>query len=176
MNTNEHPSLSKLVGILQAAYSGELAAAKAYNGHWKSLSDAEDRKRIQLIESEELEHRRLVGELLSQLHKAPNPHLEKKMARIGWWISLSCKISGWFIPMYGAGKLEQGNIVEYIDAAHYAKECGHPEMIECLLEMAEVEWEHEKFFREKITHHFLYNVFPKWTIPEPKSSIRKRSL
>lgn len=173
MHRNEHPSLSKLIGILQAAYSGELAAAMAYNGHWRSLRDAADRKRIQEIESEELEHRRLVGELLSQLGRAPNPRLEKKMARIGWWIALSCHISGWFIPMYGAGKLESGNIKEYEDAAQYANECGHSEMIECLLEMAEVEWEHEKFFREKIEYHFLYAVFPKWAIPPPKSSIRK---
>lgn len=41
--------------------------------------------------------------------------------------------------MYGAGRLERGNIVEYEIAAKLAAECGHPEMIDCLLEMAEVE-------------------------------------
>ena len=39
-----------LVAILQLAYSGELAAALAYRGHWKSVSDIEDRRRIRQIE------------------------------------------------------------------------------------------------------------------------------
>ena len=74
--------------------------------------------------------------------------------------------------MYGAGKLERSNIVEYEEAAVYAAECGHPEMIDDLLTMAEVEWEHERFFRERIIGKRLLRVFPLWDAPPPKTAIR----
>jgi len=32
------PGLNKLVAVLQSAYSGELAAAYAYRGHWHARS------------------------------------------------------------------------------------------------------------------------------------------
>jgi demethoxyubiquinone hydroxylase (CLK1/Coq7/Cat5 family) len=48
---------AKLVEILQLAYSGELAAAYAYNGHWHSLVDPAERARVKTIEEEELHHR-----------------------------------------------------------------------------------------------------------------------
>ena len=54
--------------------------------------------------------------------------------------------------MWGAGRLERGNIVEYQDCAEYAAECGHAEMLDCLWSMA-VEWEHERYFREKAEGH-----------------------
>lgn len=47
-----------LIGILQLAYSGELAAAYAYRGHWKSVSDSEEIRRIEEIENEEWHHRK----------------------------------------------------------------------------------------------------------------------
>jgi rubrerythrin len=56
-----------LIGLLQLAYSGELAAAYAYRGHWKSVSDPEERHRIEEIEQDEWHHRKLVGEMLANL-------------------------------------------------------------------------------------------------------------
>ena len=50
-------SAASLIEILQLAYSGELAAAYAYRGHWKSVSDPEERHRIEEIENEEWHHR-----------------------------------------------------------------------------------------------------------------------
>lgn len=76
--------------------------------------------------------------------------------------------------MYGAGKLERGNIVEYEVAAVYAMRCGHPEMVDCLLEMAEVEWEHERYFRERIAGRWLLRFFPLWDPPPPKENIREQ--
>ena len=38
--------------------------------------------------------------------------------------------------------------------------------------MSEVEWEHEKFFREKCESHWLWKVFPRWDAPAPKEHIR----
>ncbi len=47
-----------LVAVLKNAHAGELGAARAYRGHWRSLRDALEVVEIQQIESEELEHRR----------------------------------------------------------------------------------------------------------------------
>jgi hypothetical protein len=38
--------------------------------------------------------------------------------------------------------------------------------------MAEVEWEHERYFREKAAGHRLSRVFQLWPQPPPKESIR----
>ena len=70
------------------------------------------------------------------------------------------------MPMYGAGRLESHNVKEYQDAAEYAKNSGNQKYIDCLLEMGEVEREHERYFRQKAETHFLWKVFPKWRIPE----------
>lgn len=161
-----------LVRTLQGAYSGELAAAAAYNGHWRSVRDPEERARIRQIELEELDHRALDGELLAVLGEGPNPDWERSKTRIGKVLSALCFVSGWFAPMYGAGRLESRNIGEYEDAARYAESCGHPEMVECLLHMAEVEWDHELYFREKAASHWMWKFFPKWQIPPPKETIR----
>jgi rubrerythrin len=75
--------------------------------------------------------------------------------------------------MYGAGLLESRNIVEYEVAARLAAESGHPEFVDCLLEMAEVEWEHELYFRERVLSHALVRFIPVWKTPPPKSEIRK---
>jgi hypothetical protein len=75
--------------------------------------------------------------------------------------------------MYGAGILERSNIVEYEEAAIYAAECGHPEMIDCILSMAEVEWEHERFFRERLVGHPLLRILPLWAPPPAKAAIRE---
>jgi demethoxyubiquinone hydroxylase (CLK1/Coq7/Cat5 family) len=42
-------SRSRLIQILQLAYSGELAAGYAYRGHARSVSDASERDRIRQI-------------------------------------------------------------------------------------------------------------------------------
>jgi hypothetical protein len=67
MQTTNLPSpRAQLITTLQMAYSGELAAGYAYRGHWHSVSDAEERDRIKIIEDEEWHHRRLVGEMPGQ--------------------------------------------------------------------------------------------------------------
>jgi len=91
---------------------------------------------------------------------------------IGKTIGLLCRAGGWFIPMYGAGRLEKWNIAEYEDAARLARDCGRSDMIDCLLAMAEVEWEHERFFREQIAGHWMLRILPLWDAPRPKESIR----
>ena len=49
---NEAASREKLIALLQLAYSGELAAAYAYRGHWHSVSAPDERAAIRKIEAE----------------------------------------------------------------------------------------------------------------------------
>lgn len=164
----------KLIRQLQGACSGELAAGFAYRGHARSVKDIAEAERIRIIESEEWHHRQLVKGLLRELGAGPNGVREAVFWIIGHAISAFCRVGGWFAPMYGAGRLERHNIVEYEVAAEYALAAGHPEMIECLLTMAEVEWEHERFFREKVSGHWMLRLFPLWDAPPPKTSIREK--
>ena len=161
-----------LVELLQLAYSGELAAAYAYEGHWKSVRDPEEKERIKKIEDEEWHHRKLVGEMLQALGERPDRRRELKSAVIGRVAGFLCHVSGWFCPMYGAGKLERRNVREYETAARYARDCGRTEFTDCLLMMAEVEWEHEKYFRSRVESHLLARYVPIWPSPPPKEMIR----
>lgn len=165
----------KLIRQLRGACSGELAAGFAYRGHWKSVRDPGERERIRMIEDDEWHHRELVRGLLRDLDARPNRLREAIFWVIGRILGALCPVSGWFLPMWGAGRLERGNIVEYEHAAVFAAQCGHEEMIDCLLTMAEVEWEHELFFRERILGHPWLRFFPLWETPPPKESIRATS-
>ena len=163
---------TKLIRVLRGACSGELAAGFAYRGHWKSISSGPARERIQAIEAEEWHHRTLVRGLLTELGSGPSLKREAMFWLIGKTIGILCHIGGWFIPMYGAGRLESSNIVEYEHAAALAREAGYEHMIDCLLTMAEVEWEHERFFREQIAQHWMLRIFRIWPSLPPKAAIR----
>ena len=147
--------LSHLIQILQAAYSGELAAGFAYRGHWKSLNNAIERTAVQKIEHEEWVHRERVGEMLASLGASPLKYREAKSFLIGRTIGLACHVIGWFFPMYFAGRLESGNVVEYENAASHAAALGLKEFEGDLLVMAGVEKEHELFFLGAVAGHRL---------------------
>jgi rubrerythrin len=164
--------LAELIRELRNAYSGELAAAYAYRGHWHSVRDAADRARIRQIEGEEWHHRRTVGGILRDLGAAPNGLREVIFFAIGRTVGLLCHVGGRFLPMYGAGFLERRNIGEYERAAVHAYHCGHQELIDCILTMAEVEWEHERYFREKVTGHRGLHLLGLWEAPPAKETIR----
>ncbi|MFN0139696.1 MAG: hypothetical protein ACKVQW_06380 [Pyrinomonadaceae bacterium] len=155
------PAKQNLIRILQHAYSGEVAAAYAYRGHWKSLKDSPEKTRIKQIEAEEWDHRRRVGEWLAKLDAGPNPRREKVFWTIGKVLGHSCFICGWFMPMYFAGRLESQNSIEYEDAAVFAKELGMDECVADLLDMARVEVEHEEFFHNVVAGHRLLPIMKK---------------
>ena len=121
-----------LIRILQNAHAGELAAAYAYRGHWKSVRNSEERSRIKQIEQEEWEHREGVLKWLHELDAEPRKFREAVFWTIGRSLGILCYVSGWFFPMYFAGRLESQNTQEYLDAAEFAKELG---MQECVDEM-----------------------------------------
>lgn len=144
-----------LISILQNAYSGEIAAAYAYRGHWKSLKVSPEKERIKEIEAEEWDHRHRVGAWLTKLDSSPNMVREKIFWTIGRTLGATCFLSGWFMPMYFAGRLESQNSVEYEDAAVFARELKMDDCVEDLLDMASVEVGHEVFFRETVAGHRL---------------------
>lgn len=165
-------SRQKLIAILQLAYSGELAAAYAYRGHWHSVRREDEREAIRAIEEDEWRHRRFVGEMLAGLGSGPNNFREVRATIIGRTLGLLCQVSGWLAPMYGAGKLESRNVREYETAARFARDCGQLDLIDCLLEMAAVEWDHERYFRSCVLKHALGRRLPLWPQPPPKETIR----
>ena len=151
-------SREKLIRILQNAYSGECAAAYAYRGHWRSLKDSPEKTRIKEIEAEEWDHRRRVGEWLEKLEAKPNATREKAFWTIGRILGATCFLSGWFMPMYFAGRLESQNSVEYEDAAKFAAELEMTDCVDDLLDMARVEVEHEEFFHTVVAGHRLLPI------------------
>jgi rubrerythrin len=163
-----------LIAVLQLAYSGERAAGYAYRGHWKSVADAGERERIRRIEEEEWHHRDLVGGILRDLGARPRRWREVRATVLGRALGLLCHVAGRFVPMYGAGRLESRNIREYEEAARNAVAAGRGDLLDCLLAMAEVEWEHELYFRGRVEGHRLLRLFPLWPAPPPKESIRAR--
>jgi rubrerythrin len=154
-------SRQRLIEILLNAYSGELAAALAYKGHWKSLTDPNEIKKIQQIENEEWKHRHIVKLMLTHFGEKPSKFKELKCRFIGTVISISCHFIGWFLPMYFAGKLESKNTIEYEIAAKYAHELGLLDFENDLLLMSVVEKEHEIFFLQIVSNHKYLPIMKK---------------
>ena len=98
------------------------------------------------------------------------------MYLIGATIATLCLFGGWFIPMYGAGKLESTNIEEYEVAVRLAYLAGLHHLEDELLTFAEIEWDHEVYFEKKIHNHFLTKIIGGWARPAPKETIRNNFL
>lgn len=161
-----------LVHRLRLAYAGELAAARAYAGHWRSVRDPDQRANIQRIMREELDHRARVGAMLRDLGARPGRLRDVAMAGVGTAIAASCFVGGWYVPMYGAGRIERRNIWEYEVAARLAREAGCRAFAEELLHMAEVEWDHERYFHDLVRGHRWHRRLHSWPDPPPRDAIR----
>ena len=166
---------AQFVRLLQHAYSGELGAALGYAGHATSVADPAERDHIRQIRREELDHRAWLGGMLRDLGAPPDRGLELRNACLGCAIAAFCHAGGWFLPMYGAGWIEARNIAEYERAACLARECSLLSYVDTLLEMAEAEWEHARFFRLKAASHPMAAVLRLWPEPAPKAAIRDQA-
>ena len=150
----------RLEALLRLAHAGELAAAHAYRGHAASVTDPLERAEILAIEQDEWRHRADVRALLAALGSEPAPLREACMGSIGRTLGALCHVSGWLLPMFGAAVLETRNVQEYDDAAAFAEACDRREMIPALLAMADVELEHERYFKAKVRAHPLGRLLP----------------
>lgn len=173
MPVDAHFALEQLRFLLQLAYSGELGAIRAYLGHRHSLRRRAERNELLKILREEIRHRRCLLEQLKTLGAEPDLARERKMELVGRAIAAFCQLGGWFFPMYGAGLLESQNVREYEVAARLALVAGRADLVPALLEMAEVEWDHERYFREQASRHPLWRLLPKWQRPPPRERIRE---
>ncbi len=173
MDAKRVRALRDLVSGLRRAHAGELAAALAYQGHARSLADPVEAAEVLEIGRQELEHRKSVGEMLAGLGKRPSRLRETFFQAIGTVLASLCPVSGWLAPMYGAGLLESGNIREYEEAAGLALLAGRADLAPELLRMAEVEWDHEWYFREKVLSR-RPRFLPLWSAPPPRESIAPR--
>jgi len=169
MNDEEHRE--KLIHILHMAYSGEKAAAFAYAGHWRAAWKREERTGIAKIEQEEWEHRAIVGQMLQELGAKPQALRELLMGTIGSVIFLACFISGWFFPMYFAGRLEHANVHEYLDAAKHAAALGLVQYESELIRLSEVEQTHEDYFMARVQGHRLTPIMKQVFKWGPKKQI-----
>lgn len=170
-----------LIRLLQNAYSGEKAAAFAYRGHARSVSSSMERDEITKIENDEWEHREGLLRMLSSLDAKPRVSREIAMTAVGILIYCLCRLGGffnflnfgWYMSMYGAGKLERSNIGEYEVAALMARACGQNQFVEDLIHMAEVEWDHEMYFRSKALTSKWSKMIPVWSLPPPRNFTRQ---
>jgi demethoxyubiquinone hydroxylase (CLK1/Coq7/Cat5 family) len=161
----------KLIRLLRAAHAGERAAALAYAGHWRSMRDPGERAGIRRIEEEELAHRTRVGEMIAELGGRPSPLRELLFAATGRALGILCFVSGWLAPMWGAGWIERRNIQEYVDGARLALAAGREDLAAELLEMARVEWDHERYFAGKVAGHRLARFVPAWKAPPARADL-----
>ncbi len=146
----QHPPL---VNLIQMAYSAERAASFAYQGHAGSLRNPQERARVKQIEQDEWDHRAEMLALMKKYDIPINQYYEWRFYLIGKFISASCYVIGWFMPYYFAGRLESGNVCEYIRMKRYFNELGITEHDQALLQMAVREKEHEVCFLEMIRNH-----------------------
>jgi len=181
-NSEKYPTREQarasLIRLLQDAHAGERAASNAYWGHAHSLfvTSKTEKSEILKIYHDEVHHRQRLGEMLKGLGAKPRPGRELAMWLIGAVIATLSYIGTWFIPMYGAGQLERTNIGEYEVAARLAFLAGESDIIEELVSFAEVEWDHEAFFRNKVEGHFLMKWLKIWPSPEKREWISESFL
>jgi demethoxyubiquinone hydroxylase (CLK1/Coq7/Cat5 family) len=149
---------ASLVRLLQMAHAGELAAAHAYRGHWRSLEDPVQRAEVRRIETAEWHHRHVVAGLLSDLGARPARRRELLMLAIGRTFGPLCHVAGWFLPMYFAGRLEAMNVGQYATAAEHATAAGLDHLVPVLAEMTAEEARHEAWFGDRVRGHRLLPV------------------
>jgi hypothetical protein len=163
-----------LIELLQKAYSGEKAAAFAYQGHAGSVKSADEKSAIRQIEIDEWNHRAEVLAMMQQYGVPVSKWQEVKSHLIGKVISASCYVIGWFMPFYFAGNLESGNVCEYVRMKRLFNALDITEHDAILYEMSLKEKEHEVYFYESIKNSKLlpfFERFFKWGANQRKNDI-----
>ena len=144
------------------AYSAEKAAAFAYIGHAGSLKNEVVKKAVNQIEIDEWNHRREVLAIMNEYNIKVSKWYEFKFHVIGRTIGASCYVIGWFMPIYFAGRLESGNVCEYIRMKDFFNKLGITKHDKILYEMGIKEREHEDYFLLLVQNSKLMAIFEKF--------------
>ena len=152
-----------LARSLQLAYSAERAASFAYIGHAAALNAEAERAPVRQIEADEWEHRAEVKKIMDHYGIPVSRYFEIKYYLIGKFIGLSCHLLGRFMPYFFAGRLESGNVCEYIIMLKRFRELGVTEHDTVLYEMGIKEKAHEVYFQGVIEDEpwlpYFENIF-----------------
>jgi rubrerythrin len=140
----------QLIKMLQKAHAGEIAAFHAYQGHWKALPPGEHRAKIQEIQKDEEEHRKIVRKLLTYFDSKPSFARDLSFLICGHILSALCYVTGWLLPMKGALFIEKIGAASYWEMMELAIIGGYPEIAMILLCLAKKEEEHKEFFEKLI--------------------------
>ena len=97
--------------------------------------------------------------MLNAIGAKPSRWLEFKYHCIGKLISGSCFVIGYFMPMYFAGRLESGNVNEYVRMIELSRGTVLANEHACMIEMARVEKEHELYFLSCASSHWMMPLF-----------------
>ena len=165
MAHTETRTKTEFIKLMQAAYSGELAAALAYGGHWRALKKQSEIDAVKQIEIDEWQHRKRVGEILLEIGAKPSWMREKIFFAIGTSIALICRVCGYFCAAYFAGILESSNVNEYNRAYELAKKLNLNHLLKDFGEMEKTEAEHEIILYQMVEKHGLlplFSYFFKW--------------
>lgn len=124
--------------LLKFNHGVEIGARMAYLGHLKRTGNG----MIWRIAQDEREHRHALRLMLNLLGHKPHPWINGAFYTIGLGIYMACAI----MPMWSlnlvARTMELFAVVNYSRLAEM-----YPQFRESLLEMAETEKEHERYFR-----------------------------
>ena len=91
------------------------------------------------------------------------------MAAIGRFFGLLCFVSGFFGPMYAAGRLEAMNVTQYEAAREFASRLRLDRFASDLEAMRVEEGRHERFFGDQVRGHLLLplaQLLLGWSPPE----------
>ncbi|MCA9495247.1 MAG: ferritin-like domain-containing protein [Myxococcales bacterium] len=149
----------RLLAFLRREHANEQGAARAYRGHARSVRDPEEARRIEAIEAEEWHHREILRARLEELGSAP-AWFDPVLGLVGWVLGALCHVTGWLLPMLGAGWIERRNAQGYFQASLDAQEAGLPELARELVELGAVEVAHHAWFREQVGRHWLGRRLP----------------
>lgn len=116
-----HNGMEKLTKMLQHAHAGETAAFHAYEGHIKSVRHPETKEAIRKVQKEELDHIRMTWFMLHELGAEPNKFQDLLFTMIVKTLSVLCRVTGYFAPMYGALLIEKIGVNNYKEMAEEAR-------------------------------------------------------
>lgn len=140
--------MKKLIDMIQKARAGEQAAYLAYEGHWRSLKDPADRKRIQKMQEDEMHHIVRLDEILEDFGEKPRLLRGLWFMLIGYVASALCFVTGRKLPILGALVIEKIGSNGYIEMAREAFRVGRVDLRDEFLHFALTEMEHEETLRK----------------------------